>query len=189
MWKKSYWSRTLSSPISAIRLDHRDHSFPAETAGGMAQVLYESAVRERAVGAGRDDAGEAMDPPAAGGRGVLDRELEVCAEAVLSPRQAGRAVLVSSCVAARHVVQHHLHACGAGPRRDFRGSELIWVLVLDRAEAGLCGGRETVEEGPFLEEGRQVGGEPRHGREDNARLQRNAAVLDFPSLNPPPRKG
>src|SRR5262249_41717345 len=114
------------------------------------------------VGAGGDEAGHQMKARAARSARVLDRALEVVAEALLAAGQAGGAALVSLRVALRHVVQNDLDARLARRARHLGGREVIGILVFDRPEPRLARGGEALQESRFGEERGDVGGESGH---------------------------
>ncbi len=148
--------------VLAHRLDEELHLLAGKPRRGMAQVGDVGRMQLAPVRARRHDSGKAVQARTARRARILERALEGLAEGLLPARKAGRAVLAALRVAARHVVQHDLHARLAHRRSDVGRGEIVGILVLDRAESGAARGREPLEEADLGKEHRQIGGEPRH---------------------------
>src|ERR1041385_4938864 len=143
-------------------LDEKPHPLLAQALRGVLEVSHVRGVQRCTLGAGGNDPRHQVQARAARGARILDRALEVVAEALLAAGQAGGAALVSLRVALRHVVQNDLDARLARRARHLGGREVIGILIFDRPESRLARGGEALQKSRFGEERGNVGGESGH---------------------------
>ena len=105
-----------------------------------------------------------MDAPAAQDLRVAKRGDEARGELVLAARQRRRAAVAGRVVAGRRVEERHLEPVPLQLLRDLARRHVVRKRALDRAEAGVCGFGEALEERDFGEKKAHVGGKARHAR-------------------------
>jgi hypothetical protein len=130
---------------------------------GESQVLDEGVVQGLGVRALGRDAGQAVDPRAAEGGGVVDRPADPVLELADPIGVAGDAALAGRPIARRQVVQHLAEAALRQLLRELVLLVIVRKEVLHGAEPGAGGGRKAVEEIDLVEQHGEIGGEAGHG--------------------------
>ena len=129
----------------------------------MPQIRDVGALGLRPVASGRQDPGHCVQQLAVRRLGVAERLFDAVTEFLLAPNQGRGAALPRRPVAGRHVEQCLDEPVAVQLLGDDLGRMLIGGEILDRLEAAIGGGGETVEKSDFLKDEAEIGGEFRHG--------------------------